>query len=294
MEKLLTILTPTFNRAYILNKLYLSLINQTNKNFEWIIIDDGSTDNTSSIISDWIKEGIIDIKYFFQPNGGKHRAVNLGVKKSICKYIYILDSDDYLIHSAVSTIYLWLFSIDDDKHFAGISGLRGYSSEKQIGFFPKKKFYIDATNLERISKNLNGDKAEIYRREILLKFRFPEFEGEKFLSESVVWNNIAINGYKIRWFNEVIHICNYLNDGLTKTTNIQRLLNNFNGYTLYEQMNILGLRIPHKFLAIGRYVLVAQEFGLNKVQIKEKLRINTIQFFFGIILIKLHKIIRKQ
>ena len=104
-----------------------------------------------------------------------------------------------------------------------------------IGQFPSKLEFIDATNLERKSKKLLGDKAEVYRKDILLKYPFPEFEGEKFLTEAVVWNRIAADGYKIRWFNKIICICEYLDDGLTKTDAEERRINNFNGYTCFEK-----------------------------------------------------------
>lgn len=290
MEKILTILTPTFNRGFIIKKLYFSLLNQTNKNFEWIVIDDGSTDNTKELINLWISENILDIKYFYQPNGGKHRALNFGVRKSKGKYIYILDSDDQLVKNSINKIFHWLSSIHGLNNFAGVSGLRGTNSFERIGLFPKGKHYVDATNLERISKKLIGDKAEIYNRDILLKYRFPEFIGENFLYESVVWNQIALDGYKIRWFNEIIQICNYLSDGLTKTNDITRQIKNFKGYTLYEYYNFIGLNFPYNFLSLGRYISLAKKTFIKGIDIRKKFKINFFQYFLGYFIFMIHKL----
>ncbi|AOT01790.1 hypothetical protein ESP131_00005 [Exiguobacterium sp. U13-1] len=113
MEKKLTIITPTYNRAYILPKLYESLKRQTLLKFEWIIIDDGSIDNTESLVKSWMESVplMFEINYFKQKNGGKHRALNLGVSKSRYEYIYIIDSDDYMTEDGVQHIYNWISSI---------------------------------------------------------------------------------------------------------------------------------------------------------------------------------------
>ena len=190
---MISILTPTYNRAHTLPRLYKSLKQQTMKDFEWIIVDDGSTDNTKYIVEKWIKEiNLFNIIYIKQKNGGKHRALNKGIPHAKYDYIYIVDSDDYLTDDAVEKIHLWISTIDNKSKFAGVSGLKGKITDKGmiiIGQFPSKLEFIDATNLERKSKKLLGDKAEVYRKDILLKYPFPEFEGEKFLTEAVVCNS---------------------------------------------------------------------------------------------------------
>ena len=103
--KTLTIFTPTYNRADILNKAYKSLKRQTNKDFIWLVVDDGSIDNTEDVVKGWIDENIIEIKYIKKENGGKHTAYNVAVENTSTELIMIaLDSDDYLSDDAVEII----------------------------------------------------------------------------------------------------------------------------------------------------------------------------------------------
>lgn len=279
--KRLSIITPTFNRAYILEKLYKSLCNQTVLDFEWVIVDDGSTDDTQSVIEMWKRNYEFDIHYVFQENGGKHRAVNNGVKFASYEYVYIVDSDDYLLDFAVERIYSWIESIEGLINYAGVSGLRGYNLDQVIGQFPEKVDYIDSTNMERRKYKLSGDKAEVYKKMLLEKYPFPEFDGEKFLPENAVWNKISLEGYKLRWFGEIIHICNYLDDGLTKKNGDETVLANFKGYSYVEKINIKGLSFPYNYLAIGRYSKRAFKKGLTRQEITRNMEITNIDYLIG-------------
>jgi len=213
---MITVFTPVYNRAYIIDQLYQSLLRQTNKEFEWLIIDDGSTDNIAKLAEHWIectKE--FSIKFYQQPNGGKHRAINRGVQLADGEAFLLVDSDDYLVDDAIDTVYKYWNQIRNDSKFAGTAGLRLYSDMRIVGDVPRFTEYVDATNLERQQYGLRGDKAEVYRTELLKRFPFPEFEGENFVTEAVIWNQIAYQGYKIRWFAKGVIICDYLEDGLT-------------------------------------------------------------------------------
>ena len=220
----LTIFTSTYNRKLLLTHLYNSLIEQTVYNFEWIVIDDGSNDGTSELLKQWQNEQKnFEIVYLTVPNGGKHRAINKGIQLARGEFFYIVDSDDYITNDAVEFILSRCQTIIDNDLFSGIVGLKQiYSTGENIGGTPDFKEYIDAGYLERDKYNLSGDKAEVFKTEILKKYPFPEFEGENFVSEGTVWNQIALDGYKMRWFNKVIYMCDYLSDGLTK--NIYNIL----------------------------------------------------------------------
>ena len=220
---MITVFTPVYNRAYIINQLYQSLLRQTNYGFEWLIIDDGSTDNIAELVSQWIADTEdFEIRLYRQPNGGKHRAINRGVQLAKGDAFLIVDSDDYLTEDAIDTVNDYWTQIQDKPELAGVSGLRMHQNGQMIGGRPKFQEYIDATNLERIAYGLEGDKAEVYKTEILKEFPFPDFEGERFITEAVIWNKIAYRGYKLRWFKKSILICDYLEDGLT--ANGSRLL----------------------------------------------------------------------
>lgn len=292
---MITVFTPTYNRAYILKNAFESLKKQTDNNFEWIIVDDGSTDNTESLVQSWKEEKLLfDIRYIKQENGGKHRAINRGVSMAKGDYIIILDSDDFLTDNAIEKINGWVKTINGLKDFAGVAGLRGWINKSgNIGGSGclKDPGYIDAKNTERRKYHLEGDKAEVYKAEVLRKFPFPEFEGENFLPENVVWDTIANAGYKIRWFNEIIYKCEYLEDGLTKKAKCYDLLiNNFQGYTLSTKIYISEQTFLWKYLTIGIYIYVAKTKGLNLKEVKRILSINKIQILIGKCMFKLNEI----
>ncbi|MGM0753100.1 MAG: glycosyltransferase family 2 protein [Bacillota bacterium] len=291
---MITVLTPTYNRSYILKNAYESLCSQTNSDFEWLIVDDGSTDETSLLVESWIEQTHdFKIRYFKQRNGGKHRAVNLGVSKSEGQYILILDSDDYLTSDAIAFVTSHLKEVAGND-FAGISGLKGWSnSPRVIGDQNDDDSFVDATNIERTRKGLAGDKAEVYKRDILLKYPFPEFEGENFLRESASWDRIAMDGYKIRWFNHVICKCNYLEDGLTKKNNIEMYVNNYQGFIYCTLLSLKTASFPYNLIKIGQFEEVAKASGDSNREICKTLNIGYVKLISGIILFKVRGIIKK-
>ena len=212
----ITVMTPTYNRAYIIKNLYDSLKLQTFRDFEWIIIDDGSTDNTSDLVESFISESIITIHYRKVSNGGKHRAVNLGAKLANGDLFFIVDSDDYLTSNALELIDYYENTIPTElkNKFCGICGLKGYNDSFAVGSTFKGET-LDATILERASFGIQGDKSEVFYTETIRRYPFPEFENEKFLTECIVWDRMAHDELKLRFFNKIIYICDYLPDGLS-------------------------------------------------------------------------------
>ena len=175
-----------------------------------------------------------------------------------------------------------------------MSGLKGWINKSgAVGGNGNGQEYIDAKNTERRKYNLLGDKAEIYKTEIMKKYPFPEFEGEKFLSEHVVWDSIAKDGYKIRWFNEVIYKCEYLEDGLTKSDPYKQQLNNFKGFALSMKIKKEVESFPRNFNAVGLFSHIAKIKKLKSKQIKEILQINGLQLFLGNCIFKANQIRRK-
>lgn len=221
-----TVFTPTYNRGYVLERLYRSLLKQTNKEFEWIIIDDGSTDETEKIVHQWMKEeNGFPIIYKYKENAGKPRAINDCVKLANGKYFFIVDSDDVLIPEAIEKMSKWCNEIDNDPIFVGVGAARGFSEKEYIAGkspFVNECGYVDATNLERSKYNFDADMCEAYKTEILKQFPFQVWEGEKFAPEQITMNEMALQGYKVRWHKEIIYLCEYLEDGLTKGS--QRLI----------------------------------------------------------------------
>lgn len=229
----ITFFTPTYNRAYILPQLYQSLLIQKNFNFEWLIIDDGSTDHTEELVKQWAKKNEkFKIQYCKTANGGKPRAINKAVELVKSPYIFIIDSDDYLTDDAVEFLLDKIKEIDESNEFAGIGVMRGNNEKSPLGnplFLDLS--YVDATNLERKKHGLNFDCNELYKVEILKKFPFKVWKGELFSPEEIVLNEIALHGYKVRWYNKIGVISEYLNDGLTKNS-FDLIKNNPMGYAM--------------------------------------------------------------
>lgn len=249
----ITIFTPTYNRRNLIDNLYQSLLTQSQKNFEWLIVDDGSTDDTESYFSKLqSKLQPFPIRYIKQENGGKHRAINRGVQNANGDLFFIVDSDDSLLPNAIEKINQWTATLDCTHKWAGISGLKGFSKQKNVGQH-NSKIFIDAKNTERHKYHLEGDKAEVYFTNILKKYPFPEISGENFISEEIVWNAIARDDYYLRWFNEIIYICSYLEGGLTKDKSKNE--RNPQGCLLWAKGQLKTF--PHnwrkRFLAIGVY-----------------------------------------
>lgn len=214
-ELFCTVFTPTYNRADTLQKLYDSLKSQTYKNFEWLVIDDGSTDNTENLFAKWKDEkNGFNIRYIKIQNGGKQRAVNKALDVAKGKMFFIVDSDDYLPENSIQKIFGFEQTIKNFEGFAGVSGYKAYDLENCVGTKLNKE-YVDCKNTQRQYYNLLGDKSEVYYTDLLKRYKFPEIPGEKFVSERVVWDKIAASDYKIRWFNEITYICEYLDGGLT-------------------------------------------------------------------------------
>lgn len=265
----LTVFTPTYNRADLLERLYSSLCRQQIKNFEWLIVDDDSTDNTSEVVDNFIKnESDFKIRYYKQEHGGKHRAINKALQLAEGEFFFIVDSDDYLTDDALSLLSIWLKGIKDNDKIAGVSGLRKSSSGEVWGGNPliDSEEYIDATNLERDKYKLGGDKAEVYKTSIMRKYSFPEFDGEYFVTEDVVWSAIAYDGYKIRWYNKPIYMCDYLEDGLTKTgsNNIPGHLKNYNGFIYY-------IRQCRRIKPTAQFILNFSDYERTAKYLKKKL-----------------------
>ncbi|WP_290459324.1 glycosyltransferase family 2 protein [Romboutsia ilealis] len=209
-----TIFTPTYNRAYILENLYDDLKKQTFKDFEWLIVDDGSTDNTKELIDRFINDNKIDIKYIYKENGGKHTAINTGAKKAQGELFFIVDSDDGLVENSLEIANNEWNLIDKKEEFSSIVGLCIHENNEIIGTkMPEDKKVCRFTDLY-FKYGVKGDKSIIFRSDIIKKYPFPESKEVKFLPESIVWHEIS-KKYLSKCINKPMIIREYLDDGLT-------------------------------------------------------------------------------
>ena len=219
---MITILTPAYNRSDLIKRTYQSLLRQTSKNFEWIVVDDGSTDSTKQVIEKFKKEKKINIRYIYKENGGKHTALNVGIPYAKGEFLVILDSDDYLVDDAIAKIEHYTKKYKNEKEIASFTFLKVFPNQEVIG----KTYHgseIIANPIDfRYNEGHLGDMAEVFRTSILKQFPFPEYPHERFLSEAIVWNKIALQ-YQSIYINEPIMVCEYMEGGLSDNTLLARI-----------------------------------------------------------------------
>lgn len=220
--KALTIFTPTYNRGYILHKLYNSLCIQKNQNFVWLIVDDGSTDGTRALIENWIAESKIDIKYFHQENGGKMRAYNKGLKECTTPLFVCVDSDDYLTENAISDILnFWHENYSGEQNVAGMVANRlmvSSSNSKPIETvqLPMGIRSCSMRDLGQLYGHI-GETSIVFLSTVAKRFPFPEIEGERFITESFIYDQIDYSGFKFLIYQNPFVFCEYFPDGYTRS-----------------------------------------------------------------------------
>ena len=255
-----TIFTPTFNRKELLEKLYKSLQKQTYKDFEWLIVDDGSDDGTKEKAEEFLSEKKLDIKYYFKENGGKQRAYNFATDKANGELFICLDSDDEYVENGLETILKCWKKYEKNSDIAGMGYLSTYPDGEVIGFgFPEKEMI--STQFDIYNKySVKGDKGLMFRTEIIKKYKFPVFDDEKFITEAVVYNRIC-EKYKMVYVNEKIEIKEYQEDGLTAKYN-NLLLRNPKGQALYHnEINSQNLSFKQKILNNAVYYKFCRAAG---------------------------------
>lgn len=212
---MITVLTPTFNRGGGLQSLWDSLQKQTVKDFEWLVVDDGSTDGTKNLITKLQEKSDFPIRYIYKSNGGKHTALNVGIQTIRSELTFIVDSDDCVTDDAVESILKIHKKYRSQNNICGYAFLRAFPDGKVNG----KKFDVNEKIGSYIDVRVNGDdtgadKAEVFKTHCLKEFPFPEYPNEKFLGEDLVWVRMA-RKYEMVHINKAIYVGNYLEDGLT-------------------------------------------------------------------------------
>lgn len=202
-----TVFTPTYNRAHTLERVFFSLRDQTFRDFEWLIVDDGSTDNTCDLIRDWQRKTEFPIRYYWQENQGKPAAFNRGVEETQGELFLLIDSDDGFVPEALEQFNRHWRAIPEKKRdgFVGVTGLCMDQYGNLIGDrFPSD--LMDSDSLEiRYKFKVKGEKWGFLRTEILRKYPFPMFPESKFIPEGIIWSAIARN-FKTRFINTPLRI----------------------------------------------------------------------------------------
>lgn len=244
----LTIFTPTYNRADKLHRVYESLIDQTSYDFEWLIIDDGSADNTESIVQSFLDEKHFPVRYVKQKNGGKHRAYNRALELAQGDWFFCVDSDDWLADGAIEKILDFVYYREDKLIFAYKKDEKGTLLSDE---FPEKMAQISLRKLND-DCHCNGEFSIIFRTDFARRFPFPVFEGENFITEAVIYDRMA-SVEKVSLLSQVITICEYQEDGLSN--NLNRIMRaNPAGYCLYFMQRIdIQKTMLQRIITAGKY-----------------------------------------
>lgn len=252
--KKITVFTPTFNRAYLLKQLYLSLVNQTCQDFEWLIIDDGSTDNTYELIEEWKKEKKIHIRYLYKENGGMHTGHNLAYKNINTELNVCIDSDDFMPYNAIEIIIDFWNKYKDDK-YAGILGLDIYKDGRIVS---NRKFPDNVKSgkyYELKGKyGLKGDIKFVYRTDVIKKYPdYPVFQSEKFTPLGYKYL-LVDQDYEMLFLNEPLCVVEYMPDGSTKNI-INQYFKNPNGFIHERKIRMqYSFTLKERFLNAMHYV----------------------------------------
>ena len=240
----ITVFTPTYNRAYIIEKLYNSLKEQTFTDFEWLIIDDGSSDCTYEKVKEWsIENKRFPIRYYKYENSGKQKEINRALELARGELFFTVDSDDLLTLDALEKISQWEKTIPQNERFCGLAGSDGDMTGKATNPLFSGE-YVDATFFNRYAETgmfIGHDRPWVFYTEVHRQYTYPEFEREKFIAEAVVWNRMAKDGYQIRCFNDVIYLRKHQEDGYTEKIS-QILIQSPKGYGLWKAEKISFLK----------------------------------------------------
>lgn len=254
MKPIITVFTPAYNRAYTIHKTYESLKRQTNKNFKWLIVDDGSTDNTKELIGKWLQEkNDFEIIYIYQENQGMHGAHNTAYENIDTELNVCIDSDDYLTDDAVEIIVNEWERVRNDK-LAGIGALDIFESGEVIGVkFPEglnQSKYFDIYN----KHGVYGDKKFIYRTDLIKNFPYPEYEGEKYVGLDYKYKKLD-EKYELALINKGVCIVEYMEDGSSKNM-LKQYRRNPNGWCFFrlENLKIPETSLKYKFKECIHYV----------------------------------------
>ncbi len=258
-KPVLSVITPAYNRAHLLDRAYDSLCAQSEPPLEWIIVDDGSTDGTAEKVEDFIKSGPFPVHYVYQENQGKHVAFNQAVRLAEGEFLVCLDSDDWFSEGSFASQVSLMKSYTSNPMICGVIGVSKRPDGTVIGkAFPEEGLIDSAQALGQIAP---GDKAIVYKTEILKRFPFPGFHGELFVPQSAILNRMFQSGYLFVSTNTALQIIEYQEGGMTDTV-LRNRINSLNS-TLQYHFEMSLMKFPMKLRLRAQSNLV--RFSLHKL-----------------------------
>ena len=266
-EYMFTVFTPTYNRAHTLQRVFESLNAQTFRDFEWLIMDDGSSDNTTELVDEWKNTSSIPIRFIWQENQGKHIAYNRGVQEARGKLFVALDSDDACVPDTLAQFKHYWESIPPDirDQFSGVA-VHCMDPQGHMVGTPYPSAIVDTTAIEMLNNGIQGEKWGIHQTSILKKFPYPEIIGEKWCPEGLVWNRIAQH-YKMRFVNIVLRIYIPNISGITSSIIVLRVRNPHGSRLYYRECNLLPITLKLRCMHLINYLRFSLHASLSIYQI---------------------------
>ncbi|MCR5421750.1 MAG: glycosyltransferase family 2 protein [Lachnospiraceae bacterium] len=276
---MLTIFTPAYNRAELLKRAYDSLKKQTCGDFCWLIVDDGSSDDTGKVVREFIDEGILRIEYHYQENGGKMRAHNRGVEYCKTDWFLCLDSDDHLTKTAVEEISKQIKAIEDNKFgnsedIAGIIGHKGKSDTELLSGteFPvclrEHNKPVRTTLYGLYLKGFKGETTLVFKTKVLREYPFPQINGEKYVPEDYIYDKID-QKYEYILLDRILTVCELVASGYTDSVRMLKENNVQAWYLYYEQRARITPVSILKLKYLGFYRLYAKMAGKSLDEAKD-------------------------
>ena len=253
-----------------MRSLWDSLQKQTVKDFEWLVVDDGSTDGTKNLITQLQEESDFPIRYIYKSNGGKHTALNVGIQTICSELTFIVDSDDCVTDDAVESILKIHKEYGSRNNICGYAFLRAFPDGKVNG----KKFDVDEKIGSYIDVRVNGDdtgadKAEVFKTHCLKEFPFPEYPNEKFLGEDLIWVRMA-RKYEMVYINKAIYVGNYLEDGLTNNRRKHNIASPVGCMHRAEEFMEADLKIKYRIKGGLQYIVYGKFAGVKVIDLIRK------------------------
>lgn len=274
----ISVITATYNRGEFLKRLYQSLIQNLKYDvgIEWLIMDDGSRDNTKEIVGKFKEDNKIEIKYYYQENQGKMVAINKLVEETNGDMIVDCDSDDYFTENALKIIKDEFEKNKKEKDIYGLCFLKYDQNQKNMGN-EFKKYKTTMFDLY-FKEGETGEKAIVFYSNIRKKYKHELENNERFITEARMYHKMDEN-YKMICINKPIMICEYQQEGYTKNIKKEFKENPYGYYKYFEeilQKDMEGVKLNKRIYAIKHYILFSyltnRKINLNNIKsMKNKL-----------------------
>ena len=293
----ISVLTATYNREKLLDKLYASLLINSNScpqiELEWLIMDDGSTDNTKTVCENYMLEKLIDVKYFYQENRGKMSAINSLVQKATGDLIIECDSDNYFTKDAFLIILQALSKCEDMRNIYALVFLKYNQDGKNMGNnFIKDDFHSTMFDLY-FKEGITGEKALVFNTKIRKNFKYELEKDEKFVTEARLHHKMDLQ-YEVACFNKPIMICEYKKDGYTKNINKQFTKSPYGYYEYFKEIfdqDMRGTTLKKRMYVYKHYILFSiltkQEKPIKNVKGNLNKIMVALLYFPGMVMTKL-------